>query len=195
MAADGAVGGSLHIHCSFRTRVTNGAAWVGAHMDRKRAPDAVYVLGHSKQELERLIAQARLYEPLTRQFFLNAGITAGMRVLDFGCGAEDVSFLLAQLVGPTGQVLPSWTIRSPLCCQVFCVPSPPRRGKWPCTGKQAAREGLRRSVGSARQPTSVCAEGGTMMDAHPTNSTHSTRSKTPLLAERSGSPTRSAPRS
>jgi hypothetical protein len=33
-----------------------------------------YVLGHSAQELERLIAQAQRYEPLTERFFREAGI-------------------------------------------------------------------------------------------------------------------------
>ncbi len=32
-------------------------------------------------------------------------MVAGMRVLDVGCGAGDVSFLIAQIVGPTGQVV------------------------------------------------------------------------------------------
>jgi hypothetical protein len=67
--------------------------------------DAAYVLGHSAQELERLTIQARLYDPFTEQVFRDAGITAGMRVLDVGCGSGDVSFLAARLVGPTGEVV------------------------------------------------------------------------------------------
>lgn len=74
-------------------------------MDTSGAPDAAYVLGHSAQELERLIAQSHLFEPFTAQFFHGAGVTTGMRVLDFGCGAGDVSFLAARMVGPTGQVV------------------------------------------------------------------------------------------
>src|SRR5437588_4775692 len=64
-----------------------------------------YVLGHSARELERLTAQARLYEPFTMQFFRDAGIQPGMRVLDVGCGSGDVSFLVARMVGPAGEVV------------------------------------------------------------------------------------------
>ena len=34
-----------------------------------------------------------------------AGIGLGMTVLDLGCGAGDVSFVAAELVGPQGQVI------------------------------------------------------------------------------------------
>jgi SAM-dependent methyltransferase len=64
-----------------------------------------YVLGHSKQELDRLRVQARLIDPITRQFFVEAGIAPGMHVLDVGSGAGDVAFLCAELVGPTGWVI------------------------------------------------------------------------------------------
>lgn len=64
-----------------------------------------YVLGHSDRELERLRLQARLIDPITRQFLIEAGIALGMRVLDVGSGAGDVAFLAANLVGPTGQVV------------------------------------------------------------------------------------------
>jgi len=63
------------------------------------------VLGHSAEELNRLIDQARLFGELTEELFVRAGIGAGMRVLDVGCGAGDVSFLLARMVGPSGTVV------------------------------------------------------------------------------------------
>jgi SAM-dependent methyltransferase len=63
------------------------------------------VLGHSDRELERLGVQARLIEPITRQFFTAAGLTPGMRVLDVGSGAGDVAFLAADLVGEGGEVV------------------------------------------------------------------------------------------
>jgi SAM-dependent methyltransferase len=67
--------------------------------------DPVYALGHTDRELERLSAQERLVGPTTRQFFREAGIGAGMRVLDVGSGAGDVAFLAADLVGATGEVI------------------------------------------------------------------------------------------
>ena len=65
----------------------------------------VYVLGHSDRELSRLAAQAQLLEPVTRHILLDAGIRAGMRVLDIGSGAGDVAFLAAELVGRSGEVI------------------------------------------------------------------------------------------
>ncbi|MGH8553365.1 MAG: class I SAM-dependent methyltransferase, partial [Methylococcales bacterium] len=62
-------------------------------------------LGHSEQELERLAIQARLIDPITRRFFLDAGIVAGMRVLDVGSGAGDTAFLAAEIVGADGEVI------------------------------------------------------------------------------------------
>ena len=69
--------------------------------------DAVpqYVMGHSKHERERLVGQSRLFGSFTRELFLDAGITKGMRVLDVGCGVGDVSLLCADLVGPKGEVV------------------------------------------------------------------------------------------
>lgn len=64
-----------------------------------------YVLGHTDQELERLQFQARCLEGVTRRMIRDCGIKAGMRVLDIGCGAGDVSLLLGEAVGPTGHVI------------------------------------------------------------------------------------------
>lgn len=64
-----------------------------------------YVLGHSDRELSRLKVQAQLLEPFTRQFLCDAGIVAGMRVLDIGSGAGDVACLAAELVGVSGEVV------------------------------------------------------------------------------------------
>ena len=68
-------------------------------------PQSIYVLGHSDNELDRLTIQARMLEPLTRHLLQEAGLRQGMRVLDIGCGSGDVSFLAADLVGPTGRVV------------------------------------------------------------------------------------------
>jgi ubiquinone/menaquinone biosynthesis C-methylase UbiE len=67
--------------------------------------DPMYVLGRSQRETERLQRQGQLLEPFTRLLFEAAGITTGMRVLDVGCGAGDVAFLVAKLVGPAGSVI------------------------------------------------------------------------------------------
>ena len=64
-----------------------------------------YVLGRSEKESQRLMKQSTLLRPSTERVFRKAGITAGMRVLDMGCGVGDVSFLAAELVGPTGTVV------------------------------------------------------------------------------------------
>jgi SAM-dependent methyltransferase len=66
---------------------------------------STYALGHSGRELKRLGTQAALVDPMTRRFLLEAGIRPGMRVLDIGSGAGDVTFLAAEIVGPGGSVL------------------------------------------------------------------------------------------
>ena len=63
------------------------------------------MLGHSDRELERLSTQARLIDPITRRFFVGAGIGPGMRVLDVGSGAGDVAMLVSELVGASGEVV------------------------------------------------------------------------------------------
>jgi ubiquinone/menaquinone biosynthesis C-methylase UbiE len=64
-----------------------------------------YVLQRSEMESQRLIKQANFMRPSTERVFQKAGISAGMRVLDIGCGVGDVSFLVADLVGATGSVI------------------------------------------------------------------------------------------
>jgi SAM-dependent methyltransferase len=64
-----------------------------------------YVLGHSSTELRRLETQAAVIDPVTRRFMVEAGVSPGMRVLDVGSGAGDVTMLAADLVGPAGEVV------------------------------------------------------------------------------------------
>jgi ubiquinone/menaquinone biosynthesis C-methylase UbiE len=71
----------------------------------KKEQSSDYVLGNSDSELQRLIEQSLFYRELTSQFLRSSGLKDGMRVLDVGCGAGDVSFFAKELVGPTGSVL------------------------------------------------------------------------------------------
>jgi 2-polyprenyl-3-methyl-5-hydroxy-6-metoxy-1,4-benzoquinol methylase len=74
-------------------------------METPAGRQSFYALGHSEHELQRLTRQGQAFEPFTRQLFKEAGISAGMRALDVGCGSGDVSFLAADLVGPSGEVV------------------------------------------------------------------------------------------
>ena len=67
--------------------------------------DATYTLGRTSHETTRLIEQSRIYGESTRRLCKRAGIVEGMRVLEIGSGAGDVALTLAELVGPTGQIV------------------------------------------------------------------------------------------
>jgi len=64
-----------------------------------------YILGRTDREARRLILQHQIYGPITRRFLSAAGIGRGMKVLDVGSGAGDVTLLLADMVGPRGRVV------------------------------------------------------------------------------------------
>jgi SAM-dependent methyltransferase len=61
--------------------------------------------GIGEDEVARLEIQGGALAPATRMIFVEAGIRPGMRVLDLGCGAGDVTFVAADLVGPDGFVV------------------------------------------------------------------------------------------
>src|ERR1700756_3907419 len=67
--------------------------------------ETTHVLGHSQAEMRHLENQGNMLRPITERLLRNAGIETGMRVLDLGCGAGDVSMLAAQLVGPEGSIV------------------------------------------------------------------------------------------
>jgi ubiquinone/menaquinone biosynthesis C-methylase UbiE len=52
-----------------------------------------------------MAAVARAYWPTTLPLLQRAGIREGMNCLDLGCGAGEVTFEIARLVGPSGSVV------------------------------------------------------------------------------------------
>jgi 2-polyprenyl-3-methyl-5-hydroxy-6-metoxy-1,4-benzoquinol methylase len=68
-------------------------------------PKVEYLMGHSDHEMSRLQLQADLLAPITRRLLCSAGLRAGMRLLDIGCGTGAVSVMAAEMVGDTGEVV------------------------------------------------------------------------------------------
>jgi ubiquinone/menaquinone biosynthesis C-methylase UbiE len=64
-----------------------------------------YSLGRSPEEYERLRAQARVWEAATGRLLDRVGLAPGARCLDAGCGPGETMRLMAQRVGPFGEVL------------------------------------------------------------------------------------------
>jgi ubiquinone/menaquinone biosynthesis C-methylase UbiE len=69
------------------------------------ATNDTYVLGRSEAEYGRLREQARMWEPETARLFGLAGLSVGDRCLDVGCGPGEVMRLMAERVGPRGDVV------------------------------------------------------------------------------------------
>jgi SAM-dependent methyltransferase len=67
--------------------------------------DPNYVLGRSENEERSVQERARFFNTATRHLLEDAGITAGMKVLDIGSGPGDVTLIAADLVGPMGRVV------------------------------------------------------------------------------------------
>jgi ubiquinone/menaquinone biosynthesis C-methylase UbiE len=64
-----------------------------------------YVLATGDAAANRLRILHNIYGPGARELLLRAGIQRGMSVVDLGCGTGMVTQLLAELVGPTGEVI------------------------------------------------------------------------------------------
>lgn len=64
-----------------------------------------YPFTDRSNEHHRLIAQGSVFDPLTARLLEEAGLAPGMRVLDIGCGAGNVTRLAAEIVGPGGSVV------------------------------------------------------------------------------------------
>ena len=65
---------------------------------------APYIMGHTDRERRRLSIQGAVINPLTESFLRRAGISAGMHLLELGCGVAEVSLIAARLVGPYGSL-------------------------------------------------------------------------------------------
>src|SRR6185312_15849978 len=65
---------------------------------------ASYVMWHDDRERRRLLLQASILNPLSDQLLRRAGLSAGLRVLDIGCGVGELSMVAARLVGRRGCV-------------------------------------------------------------------------------------------
>jgi len=64
-----------------------------------------YVLATGQAAANRLRILHDVYGAGARRVLLDAGIKPGMRVADLGCGVGMTTALLAELVGPTGEVV------------------------------------------------------------------------------------------
>lgn len=64
-----------------------------------------YVLGTHDEELIRLGLQHRVWRPMVLDCWQRAGITVGKRVLDLGAGPGYAALDLAEIVGPSGEVV------------------------------------------------------------------------------------------
>ncbi|HEX4706709.1 MAG TPA: class I SAM-dependent methyltransferase [Candidatus Udaeobacter sp.] len=69
------------------------------------ATERDYVLGTHDEELARLGLQHRVWRPVALDCWQRAGITVGKRVLDVGAGPGYAVVDLAEIVGPTGEVI------------------------------------------------------------------------------------------
>lgn len=72
---------------------------------RQERAKGEYVLATGDAAANRLRILHTIYGPGALPLLLRAGIKRGMRVADLGCGVGMVTQLLAELVGPTGEVV------------------------------------------------------------------------------------------
>jgi ubiquinone/menaquinone biosynthesis C-methylase UbiE len=66
-----------------------------------------YVIAGGQPGFDRLRVLARVWGDSTETLLRAVGVGPGMRCLDVGCGAGDVTMLLASMVGPAGSVVGS----------------------------------------------------------------------------------------
>ncbi len=64
-----------------------------------------YVIHGGASGAKRMETVARAYWPTTLSLLQRAGIREGMSCLDLGCGAGEVTFEIARLIGPSGSIV------------------------------------------------------------------------------------------
>ena len=69
------------------------------------AQSGEYLLGTSHGERERLLKQCEIFRPQARWLLGKVGIQPGWRAVDVGCGPLGIVDLLAERVGPAGNVV------------------------------------------------------------------------------------------
>ncbi|MEE2525395.1 methyltransferase domain-containing protein [Hyphobacterium sp. HN65] len=74
-------------------------------MSQQALPEDDYIIGASQREVSRLGQQHAIWRERALAAWRRAGLKPGMSVLDMGCGPGHASFDLAQLVGPSGEVI------------------------------------------------------------------------------------------
>jgi len=64
-----------------------------------------YIIRGGAAGRERLRILARVMRPTSLALLARAGLEAGMKVLEIGCGGGDLAFDIARMVGSAGRVL------------------------------------------------------------------------------------------
>ena len=67
--------------------------------------EKAYVLGTHDAEIERLGLQHRVWRARALDAWSRAGFNVGQRIIDVGCGPGYATVDLAELVGPTGEIV------------------------------------------------------------------------------------------
>src|SRR5918999_1160098 len=79
--------------------------WEGTDVKRSPEQPESYVLRGGQAGAARLRLINRVKWPTTERLLSTAGLRAGMRVLDLGCGGGAVTLKMAALVGEEGEVV------------------------------------------------------------------------------------------
>jgi ubiquinone/menaquinone biosynthesis C-methylase UbiE len=74
-------------------------------MHESESTDTNYVLATGYSGARRLVFLEAVYGPASRSLLQRTGIGPAQRVLDLGCGLGEMTFWLAERVGPVGQAI------------------------------------------------------------------------------------------